>query len=32
MRDLIQDPKQGRHYRALLKNMIYAPFDKPASK
>jgi CubicO group peptidase (beta-lactamase class C family) len=29
---MIQDPKQGRHYRALLKDMIYAAVDKPAAK
>ena len=29
---MIQDPKQGRHYRTLLKDMIYAAVDKPAAK
>jgi len=27
---LIQDPKQGRYYRTLLKDMIYAAVDRPA--
>ena len=29
---MIQDPKQGRHYRTLLKDMIYAAVDKPVTK
>jgi hypothetical protein len=29
---MIQDPKQGRHYRSLLKDMIYAAVDKPTAK
>ena len=29
---MIQDPKQGRHYRTLLKDMIYAAVDKPSTK
>ena len=29
---MIQDPKQGRYYRTLLKDMIYAAVDKPATK
>jgi CubicO group peptidase (beta-lactamase class C family) len=29
---MIQDPKQGRYYRALLKDMIYAAVDKPVAK
>jgi len=29
---MIQDPKQGRYYRTLLKDMIYAAVDKPSTK
>ena len=29
---MIQDPKQGRYYRTLLKDMIYAAVDKPLTK
>ena len=28
---MIQDPKQGRILRPLLKDMIYAAVDKPAA-
>jgi len=29
---MIQDPTQGRDYRALLKDKIYAAVDKPVAK
>jgi CubicO group peptidase (beta-lactamase class C family) len=29
---MIQGPKQGAYYRALLKDMVYAAVDKPAAK
>ena len=29
---MIQDPKQGRYFRPILKDMIYAAVDKPAAK
>ena len=29
---MIQAPEQGRYYRTLLKDMIYAAVDKPAPK
>ena len=29
---MIQDPKQGRHYRTLLNDMIYSAVDEPSKK
>jgi hypothetical protein len=29
---MMQSPKQGVHYRALLKDMVYAAVAKPAAK
>jgi hypothetical protein len=29
---MIQVPEQSRYYRTLLKDMIYAAVDKPATK
>jgi hypothetical protein len=29
---MIQGPKQGAYYRALLEDMVYAAVDKPATK